>query len=37
MSRLIEVTRTYTQIATLIQQQSDIRRSSIEKLAEVPA
>ena len=26
-----------TQIATLIQQQSDIRRSSIEKLAEVPA
>lgn len=37
MSRLIEVTRTYTQIAALMSQQSDIRRSGIEKLAEVPA
>jgi len=37
MSRLIEVSRTYTQIASLLQQQSDIRRTSIEKLAEVPA
>lgn len=37
MARMIEVTRTYTQIAGLLQQQSDQRRSAIEKLAEVPA
>lgn len=37
MTRMIEVTRTYTQIATLMQQQGDLRRSAIEKLAEVPA
>jgi flagellar basal-body rod protein FlgF len=37
MSRMIEVTRTYTQIATLLQQQSDLQRSAIEKLADVPA
>jgi flagellar basal-body rod protein FlgF len=37
MARMIEVTRTYTQIASLIQQASDLRRSAIEKLAEVPA
>jgi flagellar basal-body rod protein FlgF/flagellar basal-body rod protein FlgG len=37
MARMIEVTRTYTQIAGLLQQQSDVRRSAIDKLAEVPA
>ena len=37
MSRMIEVTRTYTQIATLLQQQSDLHKSAIEKLADVPA
>jgi flagellar basal-body rod protein FlgF len=37
MSRMIEVTRTYTQIAGMLQQQGDLRRSAIEKLAEVPA
>jgi len=37
MSRMIEVTRTYTQIATLLQQQSDLHKSVIEKLADVPA
>jgi hypothetical protein len=37
MARMIEVTRTYTQIAGMLQQQSDLRRSAIEKLAEVPA
>jgi len=37
MTRMIEVTRSYTQIATLLQQQSDLRRSAIERLAEVPA
>jgi flagellar basal-body rod protein FlgF len=36
MTRMIEVTRTYTQLASLLQQQSDMRRSAIEKLAEVP-
>ena len=37
MSRMIEVTRTYTQISNLLQQQSDLRRSAIQQLAEVPA
>ncbi len=36
MARLIEVTRSYTQIATLLQQHGDMRRSAIERLAEVP-
>jgi flagellar basal-body rod protein FlgF len=37
MTRMIEITRTYTQIATMLQQSSDLRRSAIEKLADVPA
>ncbi len=37
MTRMIEVTRSYTQIAGILQQQSDMRRSAVEKLAEVPA
>src|SRR4029077_167462 len=37
MSRMIEITRTYTQIAALLQQQSDLHKSAIEKLADVPA
>jgi flagellar basal-body rod protein FlgF len=37
MTRMIEVTRSYTQVAGMLQQQSDVRRSAIEKLAEVPA
>jgi flagellar basal-body rod protein FlgF len=37
MARMIEVTRSYTQIASLLQQHGDMRRSSIERLAEVPA
>lgn len=37
MSRLIEVTRAYTQTASLMQQHGDMRKSSIERLAEVPA
>jgi flagellar basal-body rod protein FlgF len=37
MARMVEVTRTYTQIAGLLQQQSDMRRSSLDKLAEIPA
>ena len=37
MSRMIEINRAYTQIATMLQQQSDLHKSAIEKLAEVPA
>jgi flagellar basal-body rod protein FlgF len=36
MTRMVEVTRTYTQISGLLQNQSDMRRQAIEKLAEVP-
>lgn len=35
MTRMIEVTRSYTQVATMLSQQSDMRRSAIEKLADV--
>lgn len=37
MSRMIEVTRAYTQISAMLQQQGDMRRTAIEKLADVPA
>jgi flagellar basal-body rod protein FlgF len=37
MSRLIEVSRTYTQIASMLQQQHDLHRTAIDKLADVPA
>ena len=37
MTRMIEVTRSYTQVAAMLQQQGDMRRNAIEKLAEVPA
>ncbi|HEY1474453.1 MAG TPA: flagellar basal-body rod protein FlgF [Pseudolabrys sp.] len=37
MSRMIEITRSYTQIATIMQQQADLSQSAIDKLAEVPA
>jgi flagellar basal-body rod protein FlgF len=37
MSRMIEITRTYSQISALLQQQSDLHKSAIEKLADVPA
>ena len=37
MARMIEVSRSYTQLATLLQQHGDIRKSAIERLAEVPA
>jgi flagellar basal-body rod protein FlgF len=36
MTRMVEVTRTYTQIAGMLQNQSDMRKTAIEKLAEVP-
>jgi flagellar basal-body rod protein FlgF len=37
MTRMIEITRTYSQVATMLQQQSEMRRNAIEKLAAVPA
>ena len=36
MSRMIEITRSYTQVATLLQQQSDLSQQSVDKLADVP-
>jgi flagellar basal-body rod protein FlgF/flagellar basal-body rod protein FlgG len=37
MTRMIEVSRHYTQVASLLQQHGDMRRSAIERLADVPA
>jgi flagellar basal-body rod protein FlgF len=37
MTRMIELTRAYSDVANILQQQGDLRRTSIEKLAEVPA
>ncbi len=36
MSRMIEITRTYTNISNILQQQSELGQSAIDKLAEVP-
>jgi len=36
MSRMIEITRSYAQVASILQQQSDLGQSAIDKLAEVP-
>ena len=37
MTRMIEVTRTYTHVASMLQQQSDLHKYAIEQLADVPA
>jgi flagellar basal-body rod protein FlgF len=37
ITRMIEITRSYTQIAAMLQQQGDMRSSAINKLAEVAA
>ncbi len=37
MTRMMEVTRAYTQVATLLQQQSDLHKNAIQQLADVPA
>jgi flagellar basal-body rod protein FlgF len=37
MTRMIEITRTYTAVASLMQQHGDLRRTAIERLADVPA
>lgn len=36
MARMIELSRAYTEVANILQQQQDLRRNAIEKLAEVP-
>jgi flagellar basal-body rod protein FlgF len=37
MTRMIEVTRAYSSVATMLQNQGEMRKSAVEKLAEVPA
>lgn len=37
MGRMMQITRSYQQVATLLQQQSDLHKNAIDKLAEVPA
>ncbi len=37
MARMIEVSRAYSEVATIIAQQNDLRKNSLQQLAEVPA
>jgi hypothetical protein len=37
MAKMIEVMRAYTGIANLIQQLNEVRKQSIDRLADVPA
>ena len=37
MTRMIEATRSYTNISQLMQSQGDMRKTAIDRLAEVPA
>jgi flagellar basal-body rod protein FlgF len=37
MTRMIEVTKTYTAVAGILQSEHDLRRTAIERLAEVPS
>ena len=37
MSKMVEVMRTYTNIASILQQQNDLQKTAIERLADVPA
>jgi flagellar basal-body rod protein FlgF len=37
MGRMIEVSRTYSQIANILQQQSDLHKTAINQLAEMPS
>jgi flagellar basal-body rod protein FlgF len=36
MTRMIEITRSYSDVANLLQQASDLRKNSLQQLAEVP-
>jgi flagellar basal body rod protein FlgG len=37
MTKMLEVMRTYTNIATILQQQNDLQKTAIDRLAEIPA
>jgi flagellar basal-body rod protein FlgF len=37
MSRLIELNRAYSTMANMLSQQSDLHKSAIDKLADVPS
>jgi flagellar basal-body rod protein FlgF len=37
MTRMIELTRAYTEVAAILQQQNDLQKNSLQQLAEVPA
>jgi flagellar basal-body rod protein FlgF len=37
MGRMMEVTRAYTMVSTLLQQQHDLQKTAIQQLADVPA
>ena len=37
MARMVEITRTYEQISSLLQQQNSERTTALDKLAAVPA
>jgi flagellar basal-body rod protein FlgF len=37
MSRMIEVSRAYTQVSNMLQQESELHKNAINQLAEVPA
>ena len=37
MTRMIEVSRSYTEVAAILQQQGEMRRDAISRLADVPA
>jgi flagellar basal-body rod protein FlgF len=37
MTRMIAISRAYTEVAGILQQQSDLRKSAIQQLADVPA
>jgi len=37
MTRMLEVSRAYTAVATLLQQEADLQKNAIQQLADVPA
>jgi hypothetical protein len=37
MARMIQITRNYADIAAILQQQGDLRRSSLQQLAQAPS
>ena len=37
MTRMMEITRSYSDIAAILQQQGDLRRNSLQQLAQAPS